>query len=300
MSGKNQHSDPKMPVVINRDGTLNIHRPRDNGKLFSDFYHYFLSISWPRFFLTLILLFWVGNLTFAFLYFFAGPQSLQGAEAQMGWQRFVDCFFFSVYTLNGPYTPVGVWPNVLVTVQTYLGMMTLVIVTGLFYARFARPSARVIFSDNAIINRYNGRPCFTFRVANARLNQIIEARMTLTFSKNMTSQEGETSRKLYNLKLENDYSPLFALSWSIRHFIDADSPLFGYDAQRMKDEQVVIFASLSGLDDTFSQTITARSVYRYDEIVYNKRFKDILLWQDRKMHIDLKGIHAMQESSNGK
>jgi inward rectifier potassium channel len=134
-----------------------------------------------------------------------------------------------------------------------------------------------------------------FRVANERLNQIVEARMTLTLTRDEVSKEGEKSRKFYNLKLENDYSPLFALSWTIRHFINEDSPLLGMTAEQMKDQQAVIFASMSGLDETFSQTIAARSVYRYDEIVYNKRFKDILLWKDGKVHIDLKGIHDVVE-----
>jgi inward rectifier potassium channel len=281
-------------VAINRDGSLNILRPPEKGKLFSDLYHYFLSISWPRFFLTLILLFIVTNASFAALYFLAGPQALEGVHPADNYQRFVDCFFFSVQSLNSPIKPVGIWPNILVTVQTYLGMLLLVIITGLFYARFARPNARVVFSNYATITRYNDKPCFVFRVANERLNQIIEARMTLTLTMDQVSAEGETSRKFYNLKIENDYSPLFALSWTIRHFINEDSPLFGMNEEMMKKHQVVIFASLSGLDDTFNQTITARSVYRYDEVVYNKRFKDILLWKGDKISIDLKGIHDFQ------
>lgn len=293
---KSPPRDLNSPVVINRDGSLNIQRPPEQGKLFADLYHSLLSITWPKFFLILVVLFWGTNLFFAGLYFYAGPDALKGAHPQLGFDRFADCFLFSVQLLNSPsIAPVGIWPNLLVIVQMYLGMLTIVIVTGLFYARFARPRARVIFSNYAIINRYNDRPCFFFRVANERLNQIVEARMTLTVTKNVTSKEGETSRKLYPLKLENDYSPLFALSWTIRHFIDEDSPLFGYDSEKMQKDQVVIFASLSGLDDTFAQTIAARSVYRYDEIVYNKRFKDILKWQYDKMHIDLKGIHDMQD-----
>src|SRR3989338_6369241 len=283
-----------LPVVINKDGSLNIHRPRERGKMFSDLYHYFLSISWPKFFLILVLLFLVTNVFFAGLYFSAGPQALEGARQQNDFLRFVDCFFFSVQLLNAPFTPVGIWINMLVTLQTYLGMLTLVIVTGLFYARFARPHARVIFSNNAIINKYNNKPCLVFRVANERLNKIVEARMTLMLTKNVTSPEGETSRKFYNMKLESDYSPLFALSWTIRHFIDENSPLYGMDESKIQEVQVAIFATLSGIDETFSQTITARSVFRYDEIVYNKRFKDILLWKDNKMHINLKGIHEME------
>lgn len=295
MPEKSHNSPPQTPIVINKDGSLNIHRPPVRGKFFSDLYHYFLSITWPKFFMFLVFLFFVTNFLFGTLYFFGGPGALEGVDPQIGPQRFVDCFFYSVQLFNAPFTPVGLWMNFLVTLQSYLGMLTLVIITGLLYARFARPNARVIFSNRATIHPYNGKPCFVFRVANERLNQIIEAHMTLTCTKNMTSQEGETSRKFYNMKLECDYSPLFALSWTIRHSIDQDSPLFGMDAGQMAQSQVTIFASLAGIDDTFSQTITARSVYRFDEIVYNKRFKDIIVWEGNKVRINLKGIHDFQE-----
>ena len=251
-------------------------------------------MSWPKFFIILISVFFVFNVLFGLLYFLAGPGALEGIRKTSEQDRLLDCFFYSVKSLDRV-SPVGLWPNILATIEIYLGMLTLVIVTGLLYARFARPNARVIFSNNAIIGHYNHKPCLVFRVANERLNQIVEARMTLTLTKNETSKEGETSRKFHNMKLECDYSPLFALSWTLRHFIDENSPLFGMDESKMRETQVAIFASLSGIDDTFSQTITARSVYRYDEIVYNKRFKDILLWEHGKVRINLKGIHGIQE-----
>ena len=281
---------PPSPIVINRDGSLNIHRPREWGKVFSDLYHHFLAISWPKFFLILIAVFFTFNALFGLLFFTAGPGALSGIRTGNEFERLIDSFFFSVRSLDGV-SPVGVWPNILVAVESYLGMLTLVIVTGLLYARFARPQARLIFSNCAIIGTYNGRSCFFFRVANERLNQIVEAYMTLTLTKNETSLEGETSRRFYEMKLERNYSPLFALSWTIRHFIDEGSPLFGLNAEQMEKEQVAIFASLTWIDETFSQTITARSVYRWDEIAYGKRFQDILQWQNNKMHINLKRIH---------
>ncbi|MDP2652624.1 MAG: ATP-sensitive inward rectifier potassium channel 10 [Candidatus Omnitrophota bacterium] len=291
---KKQQQSAGQHVVINRDGTLNIHRPREKGRFFFDLYHYLLAISWPGFFSILVLFFFASNMFFSALYFFAGAQALTGAHPDLGPARFADCFFFSVQLFNGPFKPSGLWPNILVVLQSYLGMLAIVIMTGILYARFARPRARVIFSNSAVISRYNHKPCLVFRVANERLNQIVEAHMNLTLTKNETSQEGEASRKFYPMKVENDYSPLFALSWTIRHFIDEDSPLYGMDEEKMREEQVAIFASLSGLDDTFSQTITARSVYRYDEIVFNKRFKDILQWKNNKMHINLQGIHDLE------
>lgn len=281
-------------VVINRDGSLNIHRPKEHGKFFNDLYHYFLSIAWPKFFVILIGLFFISNLAFGLLYYFAGPSQVETPEGLSSLEHLIESFFFSVQSSSSSLKAIGVWSKSLVIAQTYLGMLMLVIVTGLLYARFARPRARVIFSENALIHEYNGQSALVFRVANERLNQIVEARMTLTATINRTSKEGETSRKFYNLKLENDYSPLFALSWTIRHFIDEDSPLYGMTEKSMTDEQVVIFASLNGIDDTFSQTITARNVYRYDEVIFNKRFKDMLLIKDDKVHINLKGINDLQ------
>lgn len=206
-----------MPVVINRDGTLNIHRPREFNKFFSDLYHYFLAIAWPKFFTILVAIFLVFNALFGFLYFSMGPGALSGIHQDSELNRLIDCFFFSVKSLDGV-SPIGLWPNMLAMIESYLGMLTLVIVTGLLYARFARPKARVIFSDNAIINTYNHKPCIVFRVANERLNQIVEARMIVTLTKMETSQEGETSRKLFNkigkrlfagLRVKLDNTPLY-------------------------------------------------------------------------------------------
>ncbi len=146
------------------------------------------------------------------------------------------------------------------TIQALLGILILAVITGLFYARFSRPTARVIFSNKAIIGTHNGQRSLSFRVANKRLNQVVEAHMGLTLTKNETSAEGEHSRKFYDLKLELDHTPLFSLSWTIRHHIDKDSPLFSLDAHAMQEAQVGILASLTGMDEAFSQPIMARQV----------------------------------------
>ena len=115
------------------------------------------------------------------------------------------------------------------TIQAFLGLLTLAVITGLFYARFSRATARIIFSNKAIIGKHNGKLCLFFRIANERLNQIAEAHMSLHLTKNEVSLEGESTRKFYDLKLERDHTPLFALSWTVRHYIDEKSPLYGMD-----------------------------------------------------------------------
>jgi inward rectifier potassium channel len=190
----------------------------------------------------------------------------------------------------------GITAEVLMTIQAFLGILTLAIITGLFFARFSRATARIIFSNKIIIGKYNGKLCLHFRIANERLNQIAEAHMALHLTKNETSLEGERTRKFYDLKLEREHTPLFALSWTVRHYIDDKSPMFGMDEAQMRECQMGILASLTGIDESFSQPIIARHAYSLEDIVYNKHFKDIIMWHDEKrVHINLKGIHDLHE-----
>ncbi|MDE2028857.1 MAG: ATP-sensitive inward rectifier potassium channel 10, partial [Candidatus Omnitrophica bacterium] len=241
------------------------------------------------------------NLCFGSFYFFDGVDILKKAS---GLQRFSHCFLLSVENMTAvDYSRVergsgGVY--LLMTVQAFLGLLTLAVITGLFYARFSRATARVIFSNKITIAPYNGRTCLSFRIANERLNQIAEARMSLHMTRNEVSREGEHTRKFYDLNLERSHTPLFSLSWTVRHFIDEYSPLFGMDEQQMKEAQMGILASLTGTDETFSQPIMARHAYSVEDIVYNRRFKDIIIWQDKKVHINLKGIHDLHEADMGR
>ena len=285
--------------VLKKDGTLNIHRAFDRMPL-SDLYHFLLSLSWPIFFAFVVLGYISINLFFAILYYLCGPQALEGLHVTSATDRFLDCFFFSVQTIAtigyGRISPSGLIPNLLMTVQALLGMLTLAVVTGLLFARFARPTARVIFSNNAILGPYNGKKSFFFRAANERLNQIVEAHMTLTLVKNETTKEGERFRKLYTLKLDRDYSPVFAMTWTVVHIIDEHSPLFKMEEKDLKEGEVEILASLTGMDDTFSQTIYSHTSYTIDDIFFNTRFKDILSRRsDGKLFVNLKGIHDVCE-----
>jgi inward rectifier potassium channel len=285
-------------ALINKQGRLNVHGIRERRNPFADLYHYFFSLTWPKFFVIIAAIYCSTNLFFGMLYFMFGVDTLGDGHAT-GFERFRHCVFLSVESMNtvdySRVGQVGIGPDILMTIQAFMGLLTLAVITGLFYARFSRATARIIFSNKAIIGKHNGRLCLYFRMANERLNQIAEARMALTMTKNETSLEGEHSRRFYELKLDRDYSPLFSLSWTVRHTIDENSLLFGMDQEKMRECQLGIIASLTGIDETFSQPITARHAYAPEDIAFNKRFKDIIVWQDKKVHIDLKGIHDLHE-----
>jgi len=283
-------------ALINKQGTVNVHGRREFRSPFSDLYHFFFSLSWPKFFIYIASIYFSINVLFAYLYYLCGAlTALHVSEIE----RFKQCFFLSIENMSAvdfqkiDTSFAGAY--MLMTLQAFLGLLSLAMITGLFYARFSRATARIIFSNKIVIGTYNGKECLFFRIANERLNQIAEAHMSLHMTKNEVTLEGEHLRKFYELKLDRESTPLFALSWTVRHMIDEKSPLYKIDQEKMREAQMGILASLTGTDETFSQPIIARHAYSIEDIVYNKRFKDIIVWHDKRVHINLKGIHEFHE-----
>src|SRR5207247_2659885 len=128
----------------------------------------------------------VTNAVFAALYVAAGAHALTSFEGEALPLRLADAFFFSVHTLAtigyGNIVPVNTAANLLVTVESLIGLLGFSIVAGIVFARFARPTAQIIFSDRALIAPYRDKKAFMFRIVNQRSNQIVEleAKVLLT------------------------------------------------------------------------------------------------------------------------
>ena len=56
--------------------------------------------------------------------------------------------------------------------------MVFAIATGLLYGRFSRPSARIVYSKNAIIAPYQDGTSLQFRITNARSNLLMNMEAT--------------------------------------------------------------------------------------------------------------------------
>jgi inward rectifier potassium channel len=150
----------------------------------------------------------------------------------------------------------------------------------------------VIFSKVAIISPFDGVPTLMFRAANQRGNQILEAEITLTLARTTTTREGLVMRRFEDLDLIRKRTSLFALSWTVLHRIDATSPLHGLSLDDLYDSQMEILAMLSGTDETLSARIHARHSYLPQEILWNRRFADVLtLLPNGKRMVDLKQFH---------
>jgi len=285
--------------LLKRDGSFNIVRT-GHFRRFSDSYHTMLRMGWAEFLAWLLLVYLTINGLFAAGYLACGPGSLGGSRGIDQGSRFWDAFFFSVQTFAtigyGKITPIGMAANILVTIEALVGLLSLALATGLLFARFSKPTARVVFSNRAILSKHDGIPSLIFRIANQRLNQIVEAQVSFVLSINEVTEEGERYRNFYDLKLERSRSPIFALTWLVVHPIDSTSPLFEKTDEFLKQGFAEFVVSLTGIDDTFSQTIHARYSYLPDEIVWGGKFGDILSrTPDNRIALDLKGIHEIIE-----
>jgi inward rectifier potassium channel len=240
-----------------------------------DFYHRILDLRWPFYFALIGLSFVLANAVFASLYILQ-PNSIANADGS-----FKDAFFFSVQTLAtigyGAMAPATTYGHILVTIEALGGLLGFAVITGVTFAKFSRPGARVLFSKRIAVGTRNGQRFVMFRMANERHNQIVEAQLRVMLLQDTETEEGERLRVPMELPLVRDRTSFFRLSWTASHKIDEKSPFFGPNAaEELASKKTEIYLSLMGLDETLGQTVHARHAYRVDDIAWGMRFKDVI------------------------
>lgn len=266
------------PRLLNRDGSFNVRRAGLPRIASLSLYHALLALTWPQFIGLLVGGYLAVNVLFAAAYTACGPAALGGTAAATMGGAFARAFFFSVHTFAtigyGNVVPVTVAANVVVTLETIVGLLGFALATGVLFARFARPTARVIFSRRAVVAPYRGRTGFMFRLVNGRSNQLIELDVKVLFSR-IEERGGVRTRVYDQLKLERTHVVFFPLSWTVVHPIDETSPLFGLADEGFGACDSEFLVLLSGIDETFAQTVHARTSYKAEEIVVGARFVNI-------------------------
>lgn len=238
-------------------------------------YHLMLTVPWWGFVCIVSSAYLALNAMFAVLYLMGGD-CLNGAQPG----SFKDAFFFSVQTLGsigyGVVSPKTSYANVIVTLEAITSLLVIAVVTGLSFARFSKPTARIMFSRNAIIANHNGVPTLMFRMANQRNNQILEAQLRVYLLRDERTAEGEYLYRIHTLDLIRDRSPSFYISWTAYSPITPGTPLYGCTSEDLVRDHAQLVVSLSGLDETVAYTVTMRFAYGAERILFDHRFVDVV------------------------
>ncbi len=293
MSEENLHNSiggyPRMGATPPRARGL----PKDRWR---DSYHYLLTMPLWAFFAVMASAFLAINSLFAGLYLL-DPAGVSGARHG----NFGDAFFFSVQTLGtlgyGVMAPRTMYANVIVTAETFVGLFNLAVATGLLFARISRPTARIMFSDKAVVTPFEGEPTFIFRAANRRRNLVVEAEVSVNILRDVTTAEGQVMRRFDELRTLRARSPLFFMTWTVMHRIDENSPLYGETRESLLAKHAEIVVVMKGLDETFVSTIHARTSFSPHEIHWHRRLADI--FRDRRGWLPLYRLHPVSRPRLG-
>jgi inward rectifier potassium channel len=272
--GLTQQYTGSLRRVIGKDGSFNVIRRGDD---WHDFHAYLvlINMSWPLFFAVVVCAYFLVNTLFACAYYWLGPGELLGGDAATESARFLNAFFFSAHTLTtvgyGNISPKGLGANIVAVIESMAGVLGFAVATGLLFGRVSRPSAKIGFSDTMVMTPYQEGTSLQFRIANRRQNELMEmsARVMLM---TVETRDGRPVRQYQQLKLERESVLFLALTWTVVHPIDAESPLLGMTAADLAAKQAEIMVLLKAFDDTFSQTVFSRYSYRHDEVQWGKRF----------------------------
>jgi inward rectifier potassium channel len=241
----------------------------------ADISHRCMTASWPAFIGGAGLVFLVFNAVFAFFYWI-GDQPI----ANVPGGAYIDYLYFSIETLStagyGDMHPQTHYGHFIATVELFTGIFSMSLMTGLIFARFSRPNPRLLFADHPVIAKHEGKPTLMIRFANERHNIIGNASAKLWMLKDEVSAEGESLRRFYELRLVRNEHPALALSWTLYHILDDQSPLYGLSPADFESFEISLVVVVSGYDVVAAQTVHARKSYNYPDIRFGHRYVDIL------------------------
>jgi inward rectifier potassium channel len=252
----------------------------------ADISHRCMTATWPSFIGGAALVFVVFNAVFASFYWI-GDQPISNVPGG----AYIDYLYFSIETLStagyGDMHPQTHYGHFIAAVELFTGIFSMSLMTGLIFARFSRPNARLLFADNPVISNHDGKPTLMIRLANERHNIIGNATAKLWLLRNVGTAEGASHRRFYELPLVRSEHPALALSWTLYHIIDENSPLYEQSAEDLDAASVTLSVVVSGYDVVAAQTVHARKSYDHASILFGRSYADIIGTQeDGRLRLD--------------
>jgi inward rectifier potassium channel len=263
--------------LTNKDGSINLHKTGIPFWERLSLYHSLLRMSRGKFLLTVFMFYTTLNVIFASIYILIGVENLKGIIPENDMlSNFEQAFFFSSQTLTtvgyGHISPSGLQANIVASLESFLGILSFALVTGLLYGRFTRPRAYMMFSENMLLTPHKGGTALMARVATYKNNHLTDVEALVTVSL-YVYEDGQRVRRFYSLPLEISKINSLALSWTLVHMINEDSPLYGISEDEFAESDIEVLYFLKGFDDHFSNIVQQRTSYRFGEMVFGAKFK---------------------------
>lgn len=256
----------------------------------ADVSHRCMTARWPGFIAGAALVFIIFNAFFAVLYWI-GDDPISNVPHK----AYIDYLYFSIETLStagyGDMHPQTHYGHFIAGIELFTGIFSMSLMTGLIFARFSRPSARLLFANHPVITEHDGVPTLMVRLANERHNVIGNATARLWLFKDEVTAEGQEVRRFYELPLTRNENPALALSWTLYHVIDSESPLDRLTAADLEAADVSLVIVVSGYDVVAAQTVHARKPYEHSDIRFGHRYVDVLGTEDGRVRIDYGRFH---------
>jgi inward rectifier potassium channel len=254
---------------------------------FADLYYWVMEMSWPMFIGLVSLLFLVINIVFGLIY-----AAMPGAVVNAQPYSVVDGFFFSVDTLGtvgyGVMAPATRFAHAIASIEILTGLFFSATMTGLIFARFARPRQSLEFSRVAVIGRHQGSKALMVRVASTRSRALADAQAQMSFLETHHLGEGRFFRSLVTLPLVRDTNPLLGLSWTLVHLLADDSPVL---AALASEDRFLLTVTIGGVDTLLAGPSLGGVRYDRDQIRADREFVDIISEEDGVVRLDMTLLH---------
>jgi inward rectifier potassium channel len=152
-----------------------------------------------------------------------------------------------------------------------------------------------MFSNLAVIGPYHETTSFSFRIANGSPNELIEVEVRILLCMTQ-STHGVRTRYFHELGLERQKISFFPMDWTVAHPITEDSPLYQVTSDELEKRDAEFLVLINAVDDNSCQVVHARASYKWNEVVWGARFKDMYRHTRKgRIRLDLKRIHDIQE-----
>ncbi|WP_298506566.1 ion channel [uncultured Maribacter sp.] len=274
--------------TLNKDGTFNVTKTNRPFLERFNFFHSLISMPWWRFFVIILIGYFVINIFFAGLYVWIGVENLTGINSSDNAKAFLEAFFFSAQTVTtlgyGRVAPIGVTANIVAAIESMLGLLSFALATGMVYGRFSKPRPKIKYSSHAVVAPFKAINGFMFKIVNPHENQLLDVEANLTLS---MKKDDSGARDFYQLELQIPKVIFFPYMWTIVHPIEETSPLFNLDEACVLEKDAEFIVSIKAFDESFSQHIYSRSSYKASEIKWGEKFVYTVKSENGGMIVDV-------------